>query len=208
MAETFDPTQQLTLNDIEIGARLVSALVRHVQKHGAVPIAYAELLELGRFLDPHDAAMARAEVLGIGMKLRFVAGFCAAHGYPNLAALAVHPATERPAPEHDCDWEAGLRAVAAFDWTPAQAALAAYVRTLQATVPVRFKPRKERPAEVSWYAYFCAHREQCKDITSGDKREVVNLVMAGLDPETALRRFLSAKAAFAVPEPGAEGRPD
>jgi hypothetical protein len=192
MADTFDPTTQLTLNDIEIGARLVEALLHHVGKNGAVPIAYAELLELGRFLDPHDAAMARAEVLGIAMKLRFVTQFCIAHGYPDLALLAVHPSTLRPAGEGNLD------AVAAFDWTAAQAQLPAYVRTMQATVPVRFKPRKERPAEVSWYAWFSAHRDACKDIASSDKREVVNLVMAGLDPETALRRYLAARAAFAA----------
>ena len=194
MADSFDPTTQLTLNDIEVGARLVEALLHHVKNNGTVPIAYAELLELGRFLDPHDAAMARAEVLGIAMKLRFVTQFCTAHGCPDLAVLAVHPATLRPAGEGNPD------AVAAYDWTAAQAQLAAqlpaYVRTMQATVPVRFKPRKERPAEVSWYAWFSAHREACKGIASSDKREVVNLVMAGLDPETALRRYLAARAAF------------
>ncbi|KQQ97662.1 hypothetical protein [Massilia sp. Leaf139] len=196
MAEPFDPAGQLTLNDIEIGARLAEALVHHVRKNGAAPIGYAELLELGRFLDPHDAAMARAEVLGIAAKLRFVSAFCLEGGYPDLACLAVHPATMRPAPAFAGDWEAARGAVAAFDWTPALAALPDYVRGARAAVPARFKPRKERPAEVSWYAYFCAHREACKNITSGDKREVVNLVMAGLDPETALRRFLAAKSAF------------
>jgi hypothetical protein len=185
----------LTLNDIEIGVRLVEALVHHVKKNGSRPIAYAELLELGRFLDPKDAAMSRAEVLGIGTKLRFVADFCKAGGYPNLASLAVHPATMRPV-DGEGDWEAGRRAVAGFDWTPALARLPDYAQAVRATVPVRFKPRKERPAEVSWYAWFCAHRDACKTIGSGDKREVVNLVMAGLDPETALRRFLAAKAAF------------
>jgi len=196
MADPFDPTTQLTLNDIEIGARLVEALLHHVDKKGAEPIAYAELLELGRFLDPKDAAMARAELLGIGLKLRFVAEFCQEQGYPNLAALAVHPATLLPVPVHAGDWQAECAAIGAFDWSVAGGRLAEYVRAARAGVPVRFKPRKERPAEVSWYAYFCAHREACKNITSGDKREVVNLVMAGLDPETALRRFLAAKAAF------------
>lgn len=187
-----------TLNDIEIGARLVGALVHRVQKHGGAPIAYAELLELGRFLDPKDAAMDRAEVLGIGMKLRFVAEFCRQNGYPDLACLAVHPATMRPVPDMAGDWEGARQAVAAFDWTPALARLPGYAQAARAAVPVRFKARKERPAEVSWYAYFCAHREACRNIGSGDKREVVNLVMAGLDPETALRRFLAAKAAFAA----------
>jgi hypothetical protein len=192
----------LTLNDIEIGARLVEALVHHLRKNGGAPIAYAELLELGRFLDPKDAAMDRAEVLGIGMKLRFVAEFCKLNGYPDLACLAVHPATMRPL-ACEGDWGAARRAVAAFDWTPALARLPEYAQAARAAVPVRFKPRKERPAEVSWYAYFCAHREACKSITSSDKREVVNLVMAGLDPETALRRFLATKAAFDAAAPAA-----
>ena len=205
MADSFDPATPLvlnyTLNDIEIGARLVEALLHHVERNGAAPIAYAELLELGRFLDPKDAAMARAEVLGIAMKLRFVAEFCKEQGYPNLAVLAVHPVTMRPVPAYAGDWQAERAAIGAFDWPPVEGRLAEYVRAARAQVPVRFKPRKERPAEVSWYAYFCAHREACKHLTSGDKREVVNLVMAGLDPETALRRFLAAKAAFAMAGP-------
>jgi hypothetical protein len=207
MTDAFDPMGQLTLNDIEIGARLVEALAHHVKKNGSTPIAYAELLELGRFLDPKDAAMGRAEVLGIGAKLRFVADFCRQNGYPNLACLAVHPATMRPGLGVEGDCDAQRQALAAFDWSPVAARLSAqlteYVQAARASVPVRFKPRKERPAEVSWYAYFCAHREACKGIGSGDKKEVVNLVMAGLDPETALRRFLAAKAAFESAAPPA-----
>jgi hypothetical protein len=196
MADAFNPIEQLTLNDIEIGARLVEALVHSATKLDAAPIAYPQLLELARFLDPKDAVMARAEVLGIAMKLRFVAAFCAASDYPNLASLAVHPASTQPGDE------AERRAVAACDWSALPIKLAEYVKAARAAVPMRFKLRKERPAEVSWYAYFSAHREACKSITSGDKREVVNLVMAGLDPETALRRFLAAKAAFEAGAPG------
>jgi hypothetical protein len=195
MADIVDPIEQLTLNDIEIGARLVEALVHSATKLDAAPIAYPQLLELARFLDPKDAAMARAEVLGIAMKLRFVAGFCKASGYPNLASLAVHPASTQPGDE------AERRAVAAGDWSQMPAKLAEYVKVARAAVPVRLKLRKERPAEVSWYAYFSAHREACKAITSNDKKEVVNLVMAGLDPETALKRFLAAKAAFEASPP-------
>jgi hypothetical protein len=192
MADIVDPIEQLTLNDIEIGARLVEALVHSATKLDAAPIAYPQLLELARFLDPKDAAMARAEVLGIAMKLRFVAEFCKASGYPNLASLAVHPASTQPGDE------AERRAVAAGDWSQMPAKLAEYVKVARAAVPVRLKLRKERPAEVSWYAYFSAHREACKAITSNDKKEVVNLVMAGLDPETALKRFLAAKTAFEI----------
>ena len=196
MADSFDNSDQLTLNDIEIGACLVEALVHHVGKGGAAPIAYPELLELGRFLDPKDAAMDRAEPLGIAMKLRFVAEYCGSQGAPNLACLAVHPASGRPAFGCTGDIEAERQAVAAFDWLQALPRLPEYVRAAQGRVPVRLKPRRERPAEVSWYAYFTAHREACKGVTSADKKEVVNLVMAGLDPETALRRFVAAKAAY------------
>jgi len=195
MADLVDPIAQLTLNDIEIGVRLAEALVHSVIKFDAAPIAWPQLLELARFLDPKDAAMARAEVLGIAMKLRFVAEFCKASGYPNLASLAVHPASTDPGDE------AERRAVAACDWSQVPVKLAEYVKVARAAVPVRLKLRKERPAEVSWYAYFSAHREACKAITSNDKKEVVNLVMAGLDPETALRRFLAAKAAFEASPP-------
>lgn len=198
MADPAGSAEQLTLNDIEIGARLTLALVQHANKTEGAPIAYADLLELARFFDPKDAAMGRAEVLGIGMKLRFVAQFCKANGYPNLACLAVHPASTQLAPGHETE----QRAVLACDWLQLPAKLADYARAMQASVPARWKPRKERPAEVSWYAYFCAHRDACKSITSSDKKEVINLVMAGLDPETALRRFLAAKAAFEACAPG------
>ena len=198
MADSFDPTTQLTLNDIDIGARLVGALLHSATKLDAAPIAYPQLLELARFLDPKDAAMDRAEVLGIALKLRFVAEFCKANGYPNLASLAMHPASTHPAP----GGEAERRAVAACDWSQLPAKLADYVTAARATVPVRLKPRKERPAEVSWYAYFSAHRDACRRITSADKKEVINLLMAGLDPETAVKRFLAAKAAFEACAPG------
>jgi hypothetical protein len=200
MAAAYDPAAVLTLNDIEVGACLVEALVHSAIKLDAAPIAWPQLLELARFLDPKDAAMARADVLGIATKLRFVAEFCAANGYPNLASLAVHPASTHP--KDETKHEAERRAIAACDWSQLPAKLAAYVKAAQAAVPVRLKPRRERPAEVSWYAYYSAHREACKSITSGDKKEIVNLLMAGLDPETALKRFLAAKAAF---EAGASG---
>jgi hypothetical protein len=196
----------LTRNDIDIGVRLFAALLAHRQRAGATPLDYAALLEAGRLADPKDAAMGRAEVLGVASKLRFISDFCAAQGYPDLACLAVHPLAPLPGagtgtgsgagmPAADA-WQAALAAVASFDWTGAGAPLPAFAEAARARVPARWKARKERPAEVAWYAYFCAHRDACKTITSSDKKEVVNLVMAGLDPETALQRLLAAKAAF------------
>jgi len=74
---------------------------------------------------------------------------------------------------------------------------------MRARVPPRFKPRKERPADVAWDAYFCSHRAACKKLTGEDKQEIINQMMAGLDPETALGRVLAAKQTSAgLPEAG------
>ncbi|WP_036213999.1 hypothetical protein [Massilia alkalitolerans] len=191
----------LTFNDIDVGARLAEALARQASSLRGMPITYGDLLTLARSLHPKDEVLGRAVVVGIGPKLLFVEGFCAAHGYPNLACLAVNRESLRPAANYKGDWEADKRAVAGFDWREAEAKLAAYVEAMRAQVPPRFKPRKERPADVAWYAYFCSHREACEKLTSDDKQEIINQMMAGLDPETALGRVLAAKQEFGSAPP-------
>lgn len=185
-----------TFNDIEVGARLFDALARQAGSLQGMPITYGDLLTLARSMYPKDEALARAVPVGIGPKLLFVEGFCASHGYPNLACLAVNRATRQPRPGYQGDWEADRRAVAGTDWRAADAQLAAYADALRARVPARFKPRKERPADVAWYAYFCSHRAACEKLTPEDKREIINQMMAGLDPGTALARVLDAKREF------------
>ncbi len=185
-----------TFNDIEVGARLAEALVRQATSLRGMPITYGDLLTLARSLHPKDEVLGRAVTVGIGPKLLFVEAFCAAHGYPPLACLAVNRETLRPRPGYQGDWEADRRAVADFDWRAADAQLPAYVESMRARVPARFKPRKERPADVAWYAYFCSHRAACDKLGTEDKQEIINQLMAGLDPETALARVLAAKQDF------------
>jgi hypothetical protein len=200
MEDSIDTSSQLTQGDIDVGIKLIDALARHATTGQGAPIAYADLLTLARFLHPKDAAVDRAVPVGLGAKLRFVEDFCRANDLPNLSCLAVNPATMRPRAAYAGDWEADRRAVAGFDWAGAglEARLAAFAAAARAAVPTRLKPRKERPADVSWYAYFCAHREACKEVTGDDKKEIINLLMAGLDPENALRRVLAAKGEFAA----------
>lgn len=190
----------LTLNDIDIGLRIHEALAQHARTMRGAPVTYTDLLTLARSLHPRDAALGRAVPVGIGMKLQFVSGFCAAHGYPDLACLAVNRATMRPGPACQGDWEAACRAVAAVDWAAAGPALDAYAAAARAAVPARLKPRKERPADVAWYAYYCSHRSACDKVTAQDKQEIINLIMAGLDPDTALSRVLAAKPGFSEEE--------
>lgn len=185
-----------TLNDIDIGLRVFDALAHHARAMHGAPITYTDLLTLARKLHPKDAALGRAVPVGIGMKLRFVSGFCAAHGHPDLACLAVNRATMRPAAGDTDAWDAERRTVAAVDWSTARPMIATYADTVRATVPARLKPRKERPADVAWYAFFCSHRSACDKVTPQDKQEIINLIMAGLDPETALQRVVAAKADF------------
>lgn len=185
-----------TFNDIEVGVRLFEALARQASSVHGMPITYGDLLTLARSLHPKDEVLGRAVPVGIGPKLQFVEAFCAQHGYPDLSCLAVNRETLRPRPGYQGDLEADRRAVAAVDWGAAGAQLKNYVETMRARVPARFKPRKERPADVAWYAYFCSHRAACDKLTSEDKQEIINQLMAGLDPETALGRVLAAKQDF------------
>ena len=196
MTGSTEAPPPFTVNDIEVGARIYEALVHCARSLRGMPITYGDLLGTARQLHPKDAVLDRAVPVGIGMKLLFVEAFCEARGYPNLACLAVNKSTMRPGPGYKGDWEADKRAVAAFDWSVADAQLAAFAGAARAAVPARLKPRKERPADVSWYAYFCSHRAACEKVTAEDKKEIINLMMAGLDPETSLKRVLAAKADF------------
>jgi hypothetical protein len=167
-----------TATDIDVGVRLAGALIKHAASSTA-PLAPADLLALARTAHPRDAQLGRAVVLGIAPKLRFVSAFCQQHGYPDLAGLV------------------GGAGVPSFDWqgaAPAMATqLAAFAKVAHAAVPARFKPRAERPADVAWYAYFRTHRAACDTLSSEGKKEIINLMMAGLDPETALARVLAAQ---------------
>jgi hypothetical protein len=194
MPDTGDTTTQFTLTDIDVGFRLVEALVQHAISAQGAPISHEDLLTLARQLHPRDATLGRAVPVGIGMKLLFVDAFCSANSYPKLACLAVNKATMRPKDGDPDAWEADRQAVAAFDWTSAGASLTAFAAEMRAKVPKRFKPRKERPADVAWYAYFCSHREACARVSAEEKIEIINLLMSGLDPETALGRVMAAKA--------------
>jgi hypothetical protein len=198
MPDTGDTTTQLTLTDIDVGSRLVEALVQHAISAQGAPISHEDLLTLARKLHPRDATLGRAVPVGIGMKLRFVDAFCSANAYPRLASLAVNKATMLPKDGDLGVWEADRQAVAAFDWTSAGASLAAFVAEMRAKVPKRLKPRKERPADVAWYAYFCSHREACARVGAEEKIEIINLLMSGLDPETALGRVMAAKTAMGL----------
>jgi hypothetical protein len=191
--------QQITVNDIEVGMRVYEALAHQARSGQGAPIGYKDLLTLARSLHPKDAVLGRAVPIGIGMKLRFVDAFCAAHACPRLSSLAVDQESMLPAKGYDGDWDADRRAAAAFDWSSADAQLPAFASAQRAAVPARLKPRKERPADVAWYAYFCSHRKDCEWIGQEDKHEIINLIMAGLDPETALGRVKAARADAAGP---------
>ncbi|MEW6022118.1 MAG: hypothetical protein AB1807_08265 [Pseudomonadota bacterium] len=190
MSDSSKPGIQWTMTDIDVGARLVEALVPHVKANGPVPISYADVLERGRIMYPHDAVLGRAVPVGIRPKLSFVSAFCVACGFPDLSSLVVKEASSTES-------VADKSSIPGADWSAALAQLDAYAAQARAALPRNLKPRKERPAEVAWYAYFCSHREACAKVTSEDKKEIVNMLMSGLDPDTALRRFLAAKAEFA-----------
>jgi hypothetical protein len=190
MTASAAPAIPFTLNDIDIAARVFEALIADAGSAAPRPLAPADLLAQARALHPRDAALARAVALGLGPKLALIAAFCQQHSYPNLAALAAHPVAGNPA--------APVGDFAGVDWSKAPAQWASASKTWRAAVPARLKPRGERPADVAWYAWFRSHRPACAQVTPEGKQEIINLVMAGLDPETALARVLAAQAEYGV----------
>lgn len=196
MADSADAPLKFTPNDIEVGSRLYEALVKYAKETKGAPIFYGDLLALARSLHAADAVLKRAVPVGIGKKLLFVEAFCMANGYPNLACLAVNRGRRKPGPGYTGDWEFDKRAVAAFDWSNADARLATYASETRAALPQKLRPRKEGEARQLWYVYFSVNRTACAEVTLIDKQEIVNLIMEGLEPDGALQQVLAAKAEF------------
>ena len=194
--ETNATVRPFTLNDIEVGSRLYEALVQHARATRGAPIIYGDLLALARSLHPDDEVLRRAVPVGIGMKLLFVQAFCEANGYPNLACLAVNRQRQRPGPGYKGDWEADKRAVAAFDWSMADARLPAFASATRAALPAPPVRLTEAVARDNLFAHFRAHREAYATVTLSDREEIVNLLREGVDEDSALRRVLDAKSEF------------
>lgn len=195
----IDANIKFTLNDIEVGSRLYEALVHHARATQGAPIFYSDLLALARSLQPKDAVLGRAVPVGIGMKLLFVEAFCAANGYPNLACLAVNKATGTPGPGYTGDWEADKGAVAAFDWSTADARLAAYAGERRAALPKQLPRRTDPAAREELFVHYRNNRAAYAAVTEIDKQEIVNLLMEGLVPADALAQVLAAKTEFGEP---------
>lgn len=176
------PTQW-NATDIDVGARLVAVLADHAAATQGAAITVTALLALARTAHPRDALLARAVPLGIAPKLEFVTAFCAHLGYPDLASLVTGAPSASSAAAPGPHVPAGTIA----------APLAAFAAAAHAAVPRRFKLRAERPADVTWYAYFRTHRADCAGVSAAGKHEIINLIMAGLDPEAALLRVLAAQ---------------
>lgn len=165
-----------TLNDIHVGTRLYAALVAHARATGGAPVFYVDILRQAKTLDLQDEELQRAVPIGIGMKLLFVEAFCMAHGYPNLACLAVNKATGRPGERYKGDWEADKRAVAAFDWSIAQANLDAYVRHAKRVVTPKKRRSYDDAKQLRW-DHYAANRQAYARFTGEDKTEVLNLLI-------------------------------
>lgn len=183
---------EYTLNDIHVGTRLYTALVAHVRSTGGAPVYYSDILAQAKALAPDDAELQRAVPIGIGMKLLFVENFCNANGYPNLACLAVSRGTGRPSEGYKGDWEADRRAVAAFDWSTAQAKLDAYVYDAKLVAAPKRRRSLQDAKDLRW-THYSANRAAYAGLSEEEKEEILNLLIEGFDPELALRRVIAAR---------------
>jgi hypothetical protein len=183
---------EYTLNDIHVGTRLYTALVAHARTTQGAPVFYSDILEQAKALDPQDAELQRAVPIGIGMKLLFVESFCVANGYPNLACLAVSKTTGRPSEGYTGDWEADRRAVAAFDWSTAQAKLDAYVYNAKLVAAPKKRRSYQEAKDLRW-EHYSSNRPAYAGLTDEEKEEILNLLIEGFSPELALRRVVEAR---------------
>lgn len=185
-----------TVNDIRVGSALFAALVAHAREKPGQTVFYGDLLHQARMRFPENAEVERAVPIGIGMKLLFVQSFCEAHGYPNLACLAVNKGKRIPGLAYPGDWEREMREVAGFDWDAVQPVLDAYVgESILAATPLR-AIRRDQALETRW-AHFKDNRAAYASLTETEREEIVNILMAGVDVERALAIVLEAKDALA-----------
>jgi hypothetical protein len=184
-----------TLNDINVGTKLYATLVRHAATNPGQSMFYGDLLEQAREMFPEDEEVKRAVPIGIGMKLLFVQAFCTANGYPNLACLAVNKGRQMPGIAYPGDWMREMREVVEFDWSSVQPELDAYV-TRSTTAATPLKKRKEAEARELLFTHFREHRSAYQSFKHDDREEMVSLLMAGVDVDTALRTVLEAKSAL------------
>jgi len=185
-----------TVNDIRVGTALFAVLVAHAREKPGQTIFYGDLLDQARARFPEDAEVERAVPIGIGMKLLFVEAFCSAHGYPNLACLAVNRGKRIPGLAYPGDWEREMREVAEFNWDEVQPVLDAYVgEAIVAATPLRPISR-EKALEIR-YEHFKNNRAAYDPLTESEREEIVNILMSGVDVERALAMVLEAKAALA-----------
>lgn len=190
------PLRPFTVNDIRVGTRLFAVLVHHAHANPGTTIYYGDLLAQARAANPDDAEVQRAVPIGIGMKLLFVQAFCEAHGYPNLACLAVNKGKHIPGVSYPGDWEREMRDVAAFDWAGVQSVLDTYVgAAIVAATPLR--RISETEARDTLYKHFTANRDAYKTFSADDREEMVNILRSGVDVERALAMVLEAKVALA-----------
>jgi hypothetical protein len=179
--------RSFTINDIDVGSRLYAALVVEARNGAGTPVYYSDLLDRARALFRDDQVLGRAVPIGIGPKLLFVKEFCSAHGYPNLACLAVSRADDLPGKSYQGNWHAEMEAVRAFDWETATPELDSYAAAGRAAAMPLEKVKPLLAAE-RFYAFYKAHSGYRNRISEEEKQEITNLIIEGYPEATAFER--------------------
>lgn len=181
-----------TVNDIHVGTALFAVLVDHARDNPGQTVFYGDLLDAARVRFPEDAEVKRAVPIGIGMKLLFVQAFCEAHGYPNLACLAVNKGKRIPGVSYPGDWEREMREVAAFGWDAVKPELDAYALAVRPLRPIK----RDKAIDIRW-EHYKDNRAAYEPLSEIERDEIINILMSGVGIERAVEMVLEAKAGLA-----------
>jgi hypothetical protein len=183
----------ITAYDVRLGEVYYRYLLESARECVGETVRYGELVDRAKTDYPNDELVQSAIPLSIGKRLLMIEIFCAKHGLPNLACLAVN-ASGRPGSGYSHNWEEERRRVANFKWETCEQQWAMHVDELRtaARKPSKLVKRSRTEAESEFTTYWradAASKEPVypKHLENGIKEQIIKAIEKGHTPEIAFQ---------------------
>lgn len=186
-----------TLADIALATVYFEILVEFAKSHPGQTIQYGELVAKAKKVYPDRAYVAGAIATNMGRRLDALREFTLLNQVPDLSALVVNKATGDNGEgfKKSFDGPQVRKEIAEFDWTQLQLTFDQFIegeihaceqRELKKSRP---KKIKEEAAREMWWTYFKANQAQTPSLNQGQKESIIQMIMRGTDPGTALAQL-------------------
>jgi hypothetical protein len=184
---------KITAYDVRLGEVYYRYLLELARERAGATIRYGDLVERAKAEHPNDELVQSAIPLSIGKRLLMIEMFCAKHGLPNLACLAVN-ASGRPGPGYKGNWEEEKLRVAKFDWESCEQDWAMHVDEWRAAAqkPPKLIKRSRDEAEKEFTAYWRADAasgspQYPNRLDNDTKEQIIKAIEKGHAPEVAFQ---------------------